>query len=278
MAKLKYGIVLPYGDPRLTAKQAAMAEDGGWDAVFVGDAIWCLDPLIQLAAAASATTKIRLGTQVIATPLRTPWTLASQSLALDFLSDGRLTLGLGMGATWMGWQGFPDTITHTPARAKMLDEMIDILTLMYQRQPFDYEGEHYHIKLTQVDQMHYPPAPVQQPRIPIWIPAVWHRKKSMQRVLKCDGLFPVKMNDRGEFVEVTPEDVRDMKAYIDANRTLPTHFDIAIDGKSLGLSQDEAQAKILPWVEVGATWWIESTWGIEGEALEKSLKEGPPNI
>ena len=278
MPALKYGIVLPYGSPRITAELAQLAEEGGWDSIFVGDAIWCLDPFIQLTAAAMTTRKIRLGTQVLAAPLRIPWNLASQSTALDILSNGRLTLGLGMGATWMGWQGFPDTVTDTRGRAEMLDEMIDILTLMALRKPFDYDGKHYHLKLTLVDAMHYPPTPVQQPRIPIWIPGVWPRMKSMERVLKCDGLFPVKMNAEGKFVDVTPADVREMKAYINANRTRATPFDIAIDGRATNITKSEAEEKIGPWIEAGATWWIESTWGVEGEELEKILKAGPPQV
>jgi len=278
MSTIKYGVVLPYGNPRETAELARLAEDGGWDGIFVGDAVWCLDPLIQLAAAAMATSKIRLGTQVLAVPLRIPWNLASQSIALEFLSGGRLTLGLGMGATWMGWQGFPDTVTDTRGRAEILDETIDILTLMYQRKPFDYEGKHFHLKLTQVDEVHYPPRPLQQPRIPIWIPGVWPRMKSMRRVLKCDGIFPVKMNDEGKFVDITPGDVSEIKAYIDANRTLTTPFDIAVDGRAAGLSQAEAEEKITPWIEAGATWWIESLWGIERGELEKIIQSGPPAI
>jgi peptide deformylase len=108
---------------------------------------------------------------------------------LDHL-NGRLILGLGAGAVWMGWQGFPDEVTDTKIRAEMLDEGIEILTLLYQRRPFDYDGKHYHLKLTLLDEMHYPPKPVQQPRIPIWVPGIWPRMKSMRRLLKCDGLSP----------------------------------------------------------------------------------------
>jgi hypothetical protein len=44
----------------------------------------------------------------------------------------------------------------------------------------------------------------------------------MRRVLKCDGLIPAVMNSNGQFSDLRPEDVGAMKAYIDANRTLPT--------------------------------------------------------
>ncbi len=252
MPDVNVGITLPYGEPRLIADLAHMAEDSGWDGVFVGDAIWCIDPLIQLSAAAMTTSRIRLGTMVLAAPLRRPNHLASESLALDILSNGRLILGLATGATWMGWNHFPDEEMDTKVRAEMLDEMIDVLTLMYQRKQFDFEGKHYHYRLTQMDLMHFPPKPVQQPRIPLWVPGVWRRKKSMQRILKCDGLLPAKMNAEGKFEDVTPEDVCEMKAYIDANRTLTTPFDIVVEGKTMGMGPAEAREKVQPWIKRGS--------------------------
>lgn len=278
MAALKYGITLPYFDARTCANLAREAEEVGWDGVFVGDAIWTIDPLVQLAAAAMATSRIRLGTMVLAVPLRKPWHLASESLALDLLSEGRLILGMATGATWMGWQGFPDVEMNTRARAEMLDETIDILTLMYRREQFDYDGKHYHLKLTELDLMHYPPKPVQQPRIPMWVPGVYQRKKSMNRILKCDGLLPAKMNRENQFVDVTPGDLAEMKAFIDANRALTTPFDYVIEGKTGGMSRDQAQETVCPWVDAGITWWIESMWTDSEEDLLARLRQGPPDL
>src|SRR5574342_784468 len=123
---MNYGLALPYTTPRTIARLSQLAEESGWDGVFLGDAIWCEDPMISLAAAAMTTERIRLGTMVIPMPLRRPWKVASESVALDHLSDGRLILGLGAGAVWMGWQGFPDEVTDTRARAEMWDESLDI--------------------------------------------------------------------------------------------------------------------------------------------------------
>src|SRR5512133_3414426 len=118
---MKYGIALPYTNARTVAKLSQLAEEVGWDGCFLGDAIWCEDPMIALAAAAMTTQRIRLGTMIIPVPLRRPWKIASESVALDHLSNGRLTLGLGAGAVWMGWQSFPDEVTDTRSRAEMLD-------------------------------------------------------------------------------------------------------------------------------------------------------------
>ncbi len=275
---MKYGVTLPYTDPLGAARLAQRAEEAGWDGCFMGDAIWCLDPIVALTAAAMQTSRIRLGTMVIPMPLRRPWKLASETTALDHASNGRLIVGLGAGAVWMGWQGFPDEVTDTKARAEMLDEGIDILSRLYQREPFDYDGKHFHLKLSLVDPQHYPPKPVQQPRPPLWVVGVWPRKNSMRRVLKCDGLLPAKINREGKFEEVTPADVGEMKAYIDANRTLATPFDIVVEGQTGGLDAAQTRAKLQPWQEAGVTWWIEGLWGLDEAGVLARIEQGPPRL
>jgi alkanesulfonate monooxygenase SsuD/methylene tetrahydromethanopterin reductase-like flavin-dependent oxidoreductase (luciferase family) len=255
-----------------------MAEEAGWDGIFLGDAIWTEDPMIALAAAATATHRIRLGTMVTPVPLRRPWKLAGESTALDHLSDGRLILGLATGAVWMGWHAFPDEITETRARAEMLGETIDILTLFYKREPFDYDGKHYHLKLTHLDPRHYPPKPVQQPRIPLWAVGVWPRKRSMQRVLKCDGVIVETMKDAGEPEPTTPDDVREIKAYVEAHRTLSTPFDIVINGSTAELDAAERREVLQAWQEAGTTWWIEGMWEASEDDVTAHLRQGPPPL
>lgn len=273
---MKYGLALPYGSARMVAKLSQLAEEAGWDGCFLGDAIWCEDPMIALAAAAMVTSRIRLGTMIVPVPLRRPWKLASESVALDHLSDGRLILGLGPGAVWMGWQSFPDEVTDNRSRAEMLDETIDILTLLYQRKQFDYAGKHYHLKLTLMDEMHYPPKPIQQPRIPLWVVGVWPRKKSMLRILKCDGIIVEKRDVDGKPADVKPADICEIKAYVDAHRTLTTPFDIVTSGKTAGLDRSQLQDTLMPWVDAGTTWWIEGFWSESEEQVIERIRSGPP--
>jgi hypothetical protein len=273
---MKYAAALPYGSARQAADLASIAEHSGWDGIFIGDAIWLEDPMVCLAAAAMATTRIRLGTMVVPVPLRRPWKLASEAIALDQLSSGRLTLGLGAGAVWMGWQAFPDEVTDTKIRTEMLDETIDILDRLFQCEPFDYDGKHYHLRLTQLDPVYYPPKPVQQPRIPLWVPGIWPRMKSMRRLLKCDGLLPQKMNANGEFEQVTPDDLRQMKAFIDSNRTLTTPFDYVAEGTTGEHSLSQVNELLHEWSAAGATWWVEGLWEATAEQAANRLQLGPP--
>jgi hypothetical protein len=276
MANIKIGLALPYGSARTAANLSQIAEQAGWDGCFLGDAIWCEDPMIALAAAAMTTSHIRLGTMIIPAPLRQPWKLASESVALDRLSNGRLILGLGTGAVWMGWQSFPDVVTDNRSRAEMLDETIDILTLLYQRKQFDYDGKHFHLKLTLMDEMHYPSKPVQQPRIPLWIVGIWPKRKSMQRVLKCDGVLVEKRSPAGEVEDVTPEDIREIKAYIDANRALTTPFDVVSSGKLANLDRSQRKDRLMAWIEAGLTWWVEGLWNEPEEEVIEHIRRGPP--
>jgi len=252
----------------MTAIYAQLAEETGWDGVFIGDAIWCGAPKVALSAAAMVTSRICLGTMVIPAPLRKPWEVAKKSPALDNLSGGRAILGLGAGAVWMGWQGFPDEVTDTRTRAEMLDESIDILILLFRRKMFDYDGKHCHVKLPLVDEMYYLLVLVQQPRIPLWCVGAWPRMKSMKRVLKCYGLWLNKMDENGKFVDLQPDDIRQMKAYFDANRTLTTSFDIVDEGSTAALDQPQTREKI--------KLWIEGSWGDTGEKVLERIRQRPP--
>lgn len=176
----------------------------------------------------------------------------------------------------MGWQSFPDEVAAARARAERLDETIDILSQLYLRQPFDYDGKHYRVKLTLLDEQYYPPKPIQQPRIPLWAPLIWPRKRSMERILKCDGLFAEKWSADGSPETVTPQDIRAMKTFVEAQHTLRTPFDIVIGSKTAEYDPDRHQDSLLPWREAGVTWWIEELWDASPGSVIERIKQGPP--
>lgn len=273
---MNYGIALPYTSARTIATLCQLAEERGWDGCFTGDAIWCEDPMIGLAAAAMLTHRIRLGTMVTPVPLRKPWKLASESVALDRLCNGRLTLGLGTGAAWMGWHAFPDEVTDARQRAEMLAETIDILTLLYAGRPFDYDGRHYQVRLTQLDEQYYPPRPPQQPRIPLWCVGLWPQMKSMGRVLKCDGVIVEKPRLHGQEQPITPADIRAIHAYVQDNRAATTPFDIVVGGKSAGWPPAQLADTLSSLAETGTTWWVEGVWDESVERVRQQIENGPP--
>ena len=145
---MKFGFVLPEVDARTIAELAYQAEQAGWDGVFVPEPLWHIDAWVSLTAAAMRTQRIRLGTMLTPLPRMRPWKVASQTATLDNLSNGRVILSLGLGWLLYGYQAFKDEVTDTKTRAELLDEGIDLLTLLYAGKPFNYQGKHYHVDLT----------------------------------------------------------------------------------------------------------------------------------
>ena len=271
---MKYGFVFPDSNVRLAVEFAREAEAAGWDGFFVWDAVWGTDPWVTLGAIAVVTERIRIGTMITPASRRRPWKLASETATVDRLSNGRLILAVGLGATDTGFDKFGEE-TDRRIRAELLDEGLDIITGLWGGQPFGYEGKHYHVK---PEDTHLTcPLPAQE-RIPIWVVGAWPRKKSMRRVLRYDGLLPNKINAKGAHEQVTPDDVRAMKMHIDERRTASTPFDIVMEGQTPGGDSERAAAILQPWVEAGATWWIEALWGTENmDDVRARIQQGPPN-
>lgn len=276
---MKYGFVLPYGDARTASDFAFEAEQAGWDGFFVWEPVWGWEAWMMLTAAAMRTERIRLGTMITPVSRMRPWELASKTVTLDHLSNGRVILAVGLGAIDTGFAEFGEE-TDRKMRAELLDEGLDILTGLWRGQPFNYNGTHYHIKETK---FYPPPPPVQQPSIPIWVVGAWPREKSMQRVLRYDGLLPNVMDDQGQHLPPRPELIREMKLYIDANRTAVTSFDIVVEGKTPGDDPDRAAEIVRDWADAGVTWWIEALWGdpdqpVDYEAIRRRIQQGAPRV
>ncbi|MBE3008728.1 TIGR03621 family F420-dependent LLM class oxidoreductase [Microbispora sp. NEAU-D428] len=76
---------------------ARRTEDLGYSTLLVPDTLGTLPPLLAMTAAATVTTRLRVGTFVLAAPYRNPPQLAHELAGLDFLSSGRLEVGVGAG-------------------------------------------------------------------------------------------------------------------------------------------------------------------------------------
>ena len=272
---MKYGIVLPKGDARAAANLAREAEEAGWDGFFVWEPVWGVDAWVSLAAAAMVTERIRLGTMLTPPSRMRPWKLASETATLDNLSGGRVILAVGLGAIDAGFAEFGE-ITDRRTRAELMDEALEIVTGLWAGQPFNFSGKHYSVRETTFN---VPDPPVQQPRIPIWVAGAWPREKSMRRVVRYDGLLPNVFGEDGQMREATVEDIRAMRSYVEANRTLETPFDIVMEGVTPGDEAARAAEIVRPWSEAGATWWLESMWSEpEIEAVRERTRLGPPRV
>lgn len=269
---MKFGIVITTGEPRTAADLAAAAEAAGWDGAFYWDGIAvgegdAYDPWVVMAAMAMRTERVTLGAIVTPPSRRRPWKLARESMTLDRLSNGRLVLPVGLGALDDAAFGNVGEPTDTKIRAELLDESLEILEGLWSGEPFAYDGHHYRF-----GPMTFRPAPVQRPRIPIWVVGAWPHERSMRRTLRYDGV-------------ITQVDGADGIAAIAAfvARERPTArgdrpFEIVAQGRT---PPDPGRATeiVRPFAAAGATWWIDADWeGATGESLRDRIQAGPPTL
>lgn len=130
---------------------------------------------ITLATAASRTSTIRIGTNIIQVPFYHPVLLAEQLAVLDIVSGGRLDVGLGqVGPTFdMEFPMFGVNPRHRPS---MLDEGLDVMLRAWRSdEPFSYHGKRWNL-----DDIWLNPKPLQDP-LPVWVVAAFS-EKAMDRV------------------------------------------------------------------------------------------------
>src|SRR5712692_8091932 len=137
--KIKYGLYVPnFGKashPRTLVQTALEAERSGWDGFFLWDHLveWekrvpICDSFTVIAAIAMKTSRIRIGTTLTPLPRLKPWTVARQTATLDQLSDGRMILGVGLGAKEScDYARFGESEDNM-VLAEKLDESVEIIT------------------------------------------------------------------------------------------------------------------------------------------------------
>lgn len=271
---MRFGVILPGGTAAEQVDQAVLAEEAGWDAVFVWEAAYGVDAWSLLAAMAVRTSRVRLGTLLTPLPWRRPWKVASQVVTVDQLSEGRaiLTVGLGAVAT-----DLPETgeAVDVRQRAEMLDEGIDLIRELWSgRQQF--QGKHYTYACGRNDLVQVGrPA---QARIPIWVVGAWPRPKSMQRVLRCDGVVP----------QYHQEDAPPLRQMTELSAWLgerdASHVDVIAEGETPGDDAERSASLVRPWQAAGATWWLETRWEMPHNSPERMqqirdrIAAGPPAV
>ena len=201
---MKHALTLPpFGElanPTRLVEHAVAAEEAGWDAVFLWDHVLrraddpqeTADPWVAMAAVAVATTHIRIGPMVTPITRRRPIKLAREATTLDHLSEGRLTLGLGLGVDTTRELSAFGEITDPKVRGQRLDEGVELLCALWTGEQVDFHGEHF-----TADGVTALPKPYQQPRIPLWFAARGAAKKPVRRAARFDGVFPIEVDEPG---------------------------------------------------------------------------------
>jgi len=119
-----------------------------------------LEPLTVLAAAAGATQKIRLGTSVLLGNLRHASHVAKIVSTLDFISNGRVTLGLGFGSRENDYKAVEIPFEHRGSRAV---EQVQLMKRLWTEDKVTFKGKFYNVENLSVG-----PKPIQKPHPPIW--------------------------------------------------------------------------------------------------------------
>lgn len=188
-APTRFGVRLPVNGPLASSdairRVAELAETLGYDAVWAHDLIgwtaeqqskvvYCgsvessagdpnmFEPLTVLTHLSGSTEHIRLGTSILALPLRHPVVLARQLASLDALSGGRLTLGVGVGSTDRPVSDYEISGTAREGRYRRMREHLEVLQAAWYSDRVSYEGEFLQLPETTIR-----PGPIQQP-LPVW--------------------------------------------------------------------------------------------------------------
>lgn len=287
---MQFGLYAPpfgeYADARVLANLAKDAEEAGWDGFFTWDHLafdWIsapvVDPWIAYTAIAMTTTRIRFGPLVTPLPRRRPWKVARETVSLDHLSNGRLILGVGLGGGPAENAAFGEASDPKELAAR-LDEGLDVLSGLWSGKAFHYEGRYY-----QVQEATFTPPPLQVPRIPIWVGGFWPNKPPFRRAARWDGVFPLNTDQEHN---LTPDQVREVVAYVKKHRTDSAPFDVVQNGFTPGGDPARARDIVAPYAAVGVTWWLDNInpfrfgWTGQGpwpfEAMRERILQGPPEL
>jgi alkanesulfonate monooxygenase SsuD/methylene tetrahydromethanopterin reductase-like flavin-dependent oxidoreductase (luciferase family) len=178
-SSLQFGVLLPtreavmsgWREPAEIYRVAERAEELNFHSVWVGDSLTArprVEALATLAAVGARTKRVRLGTSIFLAALRQPVMLAYQLGSIDWLTGGRLDLGIGYGR--------PNDPAHeleyrhvgitAEKRIQRSEEIVTVLRRLWRENDVSYDGA-----FCRFERVTLAPKPVQSGGIPIWLAA-----------------------------------------------------------------------------------------------------------
>jgi alkanesulfonate monooxygenase SsuD/methylene tetrahydromethanopterin reductase-like flavin-dependent oxidoreductase (luciferase family) len=167
-------MILPEHRWSEAAGQWRAVERLGFDSAWTYDCLWW-DPLADvpwlpafpvLTAAACATTRLRLGTLVTSPNFRHPVVTAKEAMAIDDISRGRFTLGIGAGPAKAGDADVLDASLSRGERANRFTEFVELVDGLLREEITAHRGRFYSVADARMA-----PGCVQRPRVPIVVAA-----------------------------------------------------------------------------------------------------------
>ena len=176
-AKINFGVLLPTreaimsgrADPSALFQIAERAETLGFHSVWVGDSLTArprIDALTTLAAIGARTQRVRLGTAIFLAALRNPILLAYQLASLDWMTGGRVDLGVGYGRPKepAAEHEFAILGLDPSARMKMSEELVQVMRRLWRENDVSHAGQ-----FSRFDHVTLEPKPTQAGGVPIWL-------------------------------------------------------------------------------------------------------------
>ncbi|GAA1275306.1 LLM class F420-dependent oxidoreductase [Planotetraspora silvatica] len=187
---MRIGMALNYaGGFKETVAELGDYEKAGLDIVFVAEA-YSFDAVSQMGYIAARTERLQIASGILPIYSRTPTLLAMTAAGMDYVSDGRFTLGLGASGPQVveGFHGVPYTAPLGRTR-----EIIEICRKVWRRERLEYAGKHYTMPLPGGTGLGKPLKLINHPvreRIPIVVAAIGPQNVELTAEL-AEGWEPI---------------------------------------------------------------------------------------
>ena len=199
---MRYGVAIPHANkfakPGAIRAMARTIEDLGFDSIWVSDHIivpegsgyipeFMDEPLAVLSFLAAETTHVTIGTSVLIVPYRDPVFAAKFLSSVDYLSEGRLVVGIGAG--WLQ-EEFVALGVPYEERGPRTDEYLRVYRNLWETETSSFDGQWKHY-----DKMRMFPKQAEDRRgtIPIWVGG--NGAPSIRRAAELgDGWHPINLS------------------------------------------------------------------------------------
>jgi probable F420-dependent oxidoreductase len=198
-----FGVALPHRSPdpidmaavrRVALRAEALGFRDLWVTENTLDHVFCFDPVVVLTYAAAITTTVRLGVSVVVLPVHNPVHVAHQWASLDYVSNGRAILGVGLGRD----HHYEQFQMPRDGRVRRFREGVELIKALWTEPKVDYQG-----RIFQLEAGTMAPKPVQKPRPPIWM-GVGHPDAVRRAASIADGWMGSGGSSNAAFIRSVP--------------------------------------------------------------------------
>ena len=161
------------------ARAEALGFESAWVVEQILGSIRSLEPVTLLTYAAACTERLRLGSAVLLTALRSPIHLAKTLTTLDHLSGGRIDVGVGLGGNSRIYPAFGLTAARRAAR---FAEGLRLIKRLWTEEFVTVDGEFFKLQNASME-----PKPLQKPHPPLWFGG--HHPNALRRAVELGDAF-----------------------------------------------------------------------------------------